>query len=148
MLAVNVCYKLYICIKNKMGRKVIVIGALLGALGVCLGAYGAHGLKNIVTESQVATFEIGVRYQMYHAFFLLFLGICSFITDRTKKTITILVLLGIFFFSGSIYVLTLKDLININTAFIGPITPIGGLLLISAWVTMAIKVFKSRKNIK
>lgn len=131
-----------------MGRKTIVIGAFLGALGVCLGAYGAHGLKNIVTESQVATFEVGVRYQMYHAFLLLFVGICGFISDKTKKIVTILVVLGILFFSGSIYVLTLKDLIDINLKFVGPITPIGGLLLIIAWSTLGIAVFKNRKDIK
>lgn len=148
MLAVKLYDILYICKKNTMSRQVIVIGALLGALGVCFGAYGAHGLKNIVTESQVATFEVGVRYQMYHAFFLLFLGICNFITEKKRKLITFLVLLGILFFSGSIYILTLKDLLEINPKFIGPITPIGGLLLISAWLTLGIQAFKSRKDIK
>ncbi|MDR0229570.1 MAG: DUF423 domain-containing protein [Flavobacteriaceae bacterium] len=131
-----------------MSRQVVFIGALLGALGVCLGAYGAHGLKSIVSEVQVSTFEVGVRYQMYHAFFLLFVGMCGFFTDKIKKVITILVVLGILFFSGSIYLLTLKDLISMDLRFVGPITPIGGLLLIIAWLTAAIQALKHRKEIK
>lgn len=145
---VKLSQKVYICKKTNMSRQVIFTGALLGALGVCFGAYGAHGLKSIVSEAQVATFEVGVRYQMYHAFFLLFVGICGFFTDKVKKNITILVVLGILFFSGSIYILTLKDLISINLRFIGPITPIGGLLLIIAWLTAGIQALKNRKEIK
>lgn len=68
-----------------MGRKVIFIAAIIGAIGIMLGAFGAHGLKKVVTEAQVATFEIGVRYQMYHALFLLFIGICGIFSDKAKK---------------------------------------------------------------
>lgn len=131
-----------------MGRKVIFIAALIGALGVILGAFGAHGLKKIVTEAQVATFEVGVRYQMYHAFFLLFVGVCTFFSDKAKKRIMYLTLFGILFFSGSIYLLTFKDLISSDISFIGPITPIGGVLFIVAWLFAGFQALKCDKSIK
>ncbi|MEC4115444.1 DUF423 domain-containing protein [Myroides phaeus] len=131
-----------------MGRKVIAIAAFIGAIGIILGAFGAHGLRKVVTETQVATFEVGVRYQMYHAIFLLFIGLCNFISDKAKKTAMYLVLLGILFFSGSIYLLTFKDLISIDLRLIGPITPIGGVLFIAAWIYIGIQVLKSKDAIK
>ncbi|MTG98048.1 MULTISPECIES: DUF423 domain-containing protein [Myroides] len=131
-----------------MTRKVLGIAALIGALGVILGAFGAHGLKKIVTEAQVITFEVGVRYQMYHAFFLLFVGICTFFSDKTKKILLFLTLFGILFFSGSIYLLTFKDLISMNLSVIGPVTPVGGLLFIIAWLYAGIQVFNSKKSVK
>lgn len=130
-----------------MGRKVVFIAALIGAIGIMLGAFGAHGLKKVVSEAQVLTFETGVCYQMYHAFFLLFIGISSYFSDKTKKTVMYLVLFGMFFFSGSIYLLTFKDLISINLRFIGPITPIGGLLFIIAWLYAGIQAYKCKSTI-
>lgn len=131
-----------------MSRKVIVIALLLGALGIVLGAFGAHGLKNLVTLEQVDTFEVGVRYQMYHVLFLVFVGLCDFYTVRTKKTILTCTLLGMLFFCGSIYLLTFKDLIDIKLSLIGPITPIGGVLFICAWLVAAIQAIKSKNLIK
>lgn len=134
-----------------MAKNVIGTAALIGAIGIILGAFGAHGLKNIVLESQVATFEIGVRYQIYHSLFLLVVGLCGLIglfSDRVVKNVTILVIIGVLFFSGSIYLLTFKDLIDIKLAFIGPITPIGGVFLISAWLVVVFQAFKAKKFIK
>lgn len=129
-----------------MGRKIIVIATLLGALGIVLGAFGAHGLKKIVSPSSVETFEVGVRYQMYHVFFLLFVGLSSFFSDQVKKRLLVMILIGILFFSGSIYLLTFNELPDFNVSFLGPITPIGGVVLISAWIYSAISVIKSRKT--
>ncbi|MHC5353457.1 DUF423 domain-containing protein [Myroides sp. LJL115] len=134
-----------------MAKNVIGTAALIGAIGIILGAFGAHGLKNIVLDSQVATFEIGVRYQIYHALFLLVVGLCGLIglfSDRVIKNVAILVIIGVLFFSGSIYLLTFKDLIDIKLSFIGPITPIGGVFLISAWLVVAFQAFKAKKIIK
>lgn len=131
-----------------MGRKVIFIAAIIGAIGIMLGAFGAHGLKKVVTEAQVATFEIGVRYQMYHALFLLFIGICGIFSDKAKKIVMYLVLFGILFFCGSIYLLTFKDMITINLRVIGPITPVGGVLFIVAWLYAGIQAYKSKNMIK
>ncbi|EPH08198.1 hypothetical protein HMPREF9713_03147 [Myroides odoratimimus CCUG 12700] len=131
-----------------MGRKVIFIAAIIGAIGIMLGAFGAHGLKKVVTEAQVATFEIGVRYQMYHALFLLFIGICGIFSDKAKKVVMYLVLFGILFFCGSIYLLTFKDMITIDLRVIGPITPVGGVLFIVAWLYAGIQAYKSKNMIK
>ncbi|MEC4113052.1 DUF423 domain-containing protein [Myroides pelagicus] len=131
-----------------MARRVLAIATLIGALGIVLGAFGAHGLKKIVTETQVATFEIGVRYLMYHVFFLLFIGMSTMFTDKAKKVIMYLVLLGMLFFSGSIFLLTFKDILPLKVSVIGPITPLGGVLFISAWLYACITVFKTKKSIK
>ena len=75
----------------------------IGILAIILGAFGAHALKSQLTENQLTTFETGVRYQMYHAIFLLFLGTTSLVTEKSKKIILSLVLIGVLFFSGSIF---------------------------------------------
>ncbi|WP_413511662.1 DUF423 domain-containing protein [Myroides odoratus] len=131
-----------------MGRKIIITATLLGALGIVLGAFGAHGLKKIVSEAAVASYEVGVRYQMYHVFFLLFVGLSSFFSDTVKKRLFILTLIGVLFFSGSIYLLTFNGLSGFNVKFLGPITPIGGVFMISAWVYAAIQTLKNGKNAK
>ncbi|MBB1138747.1 DUF423 domain-containing protein [Myroides sp. WP-1] len=131
-----------------MGRKIIITATLLGALGIILGAFGAHGLKKIVSETAVASYEVGVRYQMYHVFFLLFVGLSSFFSDAVKKRIFILTLVGVLLFSGSIYLLTFNGLPGFDVKFLGPITPIGGVFMIAAWVYAAIQTLKTGKNTK
>jgi len=131
-----------------MGRKIIITATLLGALGIILGAFGAHGLKKIVSESAVSSYEVGVRYQLYHVFFLLFVGLSSFFSDAVKKRIFLLTLVGVLFFSGSIYLLTFNGLSGFNVSFLGPITPIGGVFLISAWIYAAIQTIKTGKSTK
>lgn len=120
-----------------MDKKIISTGAFFGMLAIILGAFGAHALKKILTIDQLATFETGVKYQMYHALFLLFIGLASVLSEKTKKTIYYLVLIGVIFFSGSIYLLATNGLfIPFDFKAIGFITPIGGLLLILAWATL------------
>ena len=116
-----------------MDKKILLTAAILGITAIILGAFGAHALKKILTETQLQSFEIGVRYQMYHAFFLLFLGIFTFLTEKERLVIFWLTLTGILFFSGSIYLLATNGITNLKTKWLGPITPIGGVLLISAW---------------
>lgn len=107
---------------------------------IILGAFGAHALKKVLSTEQLSTFETGVRYQMYHALFLLFIGIMTNLPQNTKKTIYNLVLFGVLLFSGSIYLLATKDLTHFDFKIIGPLTPLGGLLLIIAWTTLLIKL--------
>jgi len=116
-----------------MDKKTITAGAFLGMLAIILGAFGAHALKAVLTPEQLITFETGVRYQMYHALFLLFIGTTAMLTQKTKKAIYYLVLFGVLFFSGSIYLLATNSLTSFDFRVIGFITPIGGFLLISAW---------------
>lgn len=121
-----------------MNKSILVTATIMGILGIVLGAFAAHGLKQLISESAAQTFETGVRYQMYHAIFLLFVGTSNTIHLKFKKTIFYLTLIGIIFFSGSIYGLATNDLSGFDFKIIGFITPIGGLLLIGAWVILLI----------
>lgn len=116
-----------------MQKKIFIAATLLGLLGVVLGAFAAHGLRSVLTDSALESFQTGVRYQMYHAFFLFFIGLNSNLSALQKKYIFSLTLAGIFLFSMSIYLLATNALTSIDFTFLGPITPIGGLFLISAW---------------
>ena len=120
-----------------MDRKIISTAGFFGMTAVILGAFGAHALKKVLTLDQLASFETGVRYQMYHALFLLFLGLNNQLPLKAKKTILILVTLGIVLFSGSIYLLATMGISSIDFRAIGFVTPIGGSLLIIAWGILA-----------
>ncbi|WP_417363033.1 DUF423 domain-containing protein [Galbibacter sp.] len=127
-----------------MNKGILITGAILGALAVVLGAFGAHGLKNLVDSEAVKTFETGVRYQMYHALLLLFVGGNTLLSNSTKTTIMYLVIAGVILFSGSIYGLSTNNLSGFDFRKIGFITPIGGALLIAAWGVLIYKFFQLR----
>jgi len=116
-----------------MDKKIISTGAIFGMLAIILGAFGAHALKKVLSIEELSTFETGVRYQMYHAFFLLFIGTINELSQKTKKTIYYLVVFGVIFFSGSIYLLATNSITSFDFKIIGFLTPLGGLLLIVAW---------------
>ena len=116
-----------------MDKKIAAFASLLGILGIILGAFGAHALKKLLTIEQLTTFETGVKYQIYHALFLLFVAASTFITEKVKKQILNLTIIGIFLFSGSIYLLATMPITGVNFKVIGVATPIGGLVLIGAW---------------
>jgi uncharacterized membrane protein YgdD (TMEM256/DUF423 family) len=116
-----------------MDKKIISTGAVLGMIAIILGAFGAHALKKVLSIEELSTFETGVRYQMYHALFLICIGIINELSQKTKKIIYNLVVFGVLLFSGSIYVLATNSLTSFDFKVIGFITPIGGLLLILAW---------------
>ncbi|MUU77934.1 DUF423 domain-containing protein [Winogradskyella endarachnes] len=112
---------------------IITTGALFGMLSVIFGAFGAHALKKILSTDQLHSFEVGVRYQMYHAIVLLLLG---FNDEFVTKAIYWCFTLGIVLFSFSIYGLVLSDAKGKKLKFLGPITPIGGLLLVVGWLLL------------
>jgi len=117
---------------------IITTGALFGMLAVIFGAFGAHALKKVLSKDQLHSFEVGVKYQMYHAIVLLILGFNSnSITSATYWCFTI----GIVLFSFSIYGLVLSDAKGKKLKFLGPITPIGGLLLVIGWLLLLINIF-------
>ncbi|MCH4551810.1 DUF423 domain-containing protein [Aestuariibaculum lutulentum] len=126
-----------------MNKRILIAGAVLGALSVILGAFGAHGLKSLVSVEAVNTFETGVRYQMYHAFLLLFVGIVPKVQEKAKNILFYLVLIGVILFSGSIYALATNTLTTFDFKTIGFVTPIGGLFLISSWVFLIINFVKN-----
>ncbi len=118
-------------------KKITVTAALLLALTIGLGAFGAHGLEKLVDAEAIATFNTGVRYQMYHSLGLLVLGFAAAIPKSTRKWVFRFFIFGILFFSGSIYVLSLKSLLSFSVSFLGPVTPLGGLLFIVGWLRLA-----------
>ncbi|MES2485348.1 MAG: DUF423 domain-containing protein [Bacteroidota bacterium] len=128
-----------------MDKKIIATAAALGLTGIMLGAFGAHGLKKIITPEEVATFETGVKYQMYHALFLLFVGTTVLISDKAKKAIFWLTNIGVLFFSVSIYLLALNSKLPFNFKPFGWITPIGGLLLILAWGVLFLNIIRQKR---
>jgi len=127
-----------------MDKKILSTAAILGAIAIILGAFGAHALKKVLTTEELATFETGVKYQMYHALFLLLVGISGLITEKAKKAIYYFVLFGVLLFSGSIYLLATDSLNDFNFKIIGFVTPIGGLLLIMAWIWLFIDILKKK----
>ena len=128
-----------------MNKKITATAAFLGMVAIILGAFGAHALKKVLTPEQLISFETGVRYQMYQAFFLFFLASQNDILEKTKKTIFTLIISGTLFFSGSIYLLSTTGITGINFKPIGFITPIGGVLLILAWGMLGYSIIQSRK---
>lgn len=128
-----------------MERKITSVAALMGMTAIILGAFGAHALKIQLTVEQLGSFETGVKYQMYHALFLLFLGMNTFLNEKVKKTVFQLVIFGVFFFSGSIYLLTTKQITGVDFKFIGIVTPIGGVLLIMAWSVLFWNVWRAKR---
>ncbi|MBD3891488.1 MAG: uncharacterized membrane protein YgdD (TMEM256/DUF423 family) [Olleya marilimosa] len=129
-----------------MNKKLLLLGTILGLLSVILGAFGAHGLKALVSAEAVQSYETGVRYQMYHALLLLVIGSHSFVTQKSKTIIFYLVLSGILLFSGSIYGLATNTLTAFNFKSIAFVTPIGGLLLILSWLVLLINILKIKQN--
>ena len=127
-----------------MNKNILILGAVLGAMAIALGAFGAHGLEKLIDLEAQQTFETGVRYQMYHALFLLVIGSTSIITVKTKKVIFYLVFLGLILFSGSIYGLATNSLTAFDFKQIALITPIGGLLLILAWILLIVNIVKTK----
>ena len=121
-----------------MDRLFFVIGSLFGFIGVALGAFGAHALKSRLDPELLATFEVGVRYQMYHAFALLAVAWAQ--TRWPGAAVTAsgwLFVAGTLVFSGSLYALSLSGL-----RWLGAITPIGGLALLAGWLCLAWAAWK------
>jgi uncharacterized membrane protein YgdD (TMEM256/DUF423 family) len=128
-----------------MNKTFIATAAILGALSVALGAFAAHKLRDMVPPDAVSTFETGVRYQFYHTFALLFVGMFAekfpgkWITRAGNCFIT-----GIILFSGSLYALTILRITEATgmNRFVGIITPFGGLFFIIGWLLLFVSVSK------
>ena len=129
-----------------MNRKILITAVILGLISIVFGAFGAHALKKVLTVEQLVSFETGVRYQMYHALFLLFVGTTQFLTEKAKKYVYYTALTGVILFSGSIFLLATQEISQINFRFLGPVTPIGGAFLISSWLLLAVHVCKQKTH--
>lgn len=129
-----------------MNRSLLIAGGIFGVIAIILGAFAAHGLKPLLSIESMQTFETGVKYQMYHALLLLFLGGIPVASEKVKRTCFYLTVFGVLFFSGSIFFLATNTLTSFDFKVIALITPIGGLLMISAWIVLLISFFKLKKK--
>lgn len=120
-----------------MDKTFVFVGALLGGVGVAIGAFGAHGLRGRLSPEMLAVFETGVRYQMYHALAILATAaLMSRIDGRAVLVAGWSFTAGILIFSGSLYALALT-----GTTMLGAITPIGGLAFLVGWIALAVAAF-------
>ena len=128
-----------------MHRGYLSAGAILGALAVALGAFGAHGLENLTDDARTLHgFSTGVEYQMYHALALIAIGIIyDKIPNRWLGWAGACFILGIILFSGSLYLLTFLKIQNSTaTKIVGPVTPLGGIFFIAGWMFLLAGVIK------
>ncbi|MCL4847530.1 MAG: DUF423 domain-containing protein [Acidobacteria bacterium] len=124
-----------------MDRSLLVIACVLGGVGVALGAFGAHGLQHRVPPERLVTFEIGVRYHMYHALALLAVAWLAARWPGSSLVTTAgwLFVAGVVVFSGSLYALTLTGI-----RALGAITPIGGFAFIAGWTCLAVAAWRGQ----
>ncbi len=119
-----------------MKELVLTFGGILGTLAVIFGAFGAHTLKRKISQDQLSSFETGIKYQMYHAIVLILIGIIFPFHELSQIIMVWCFIVGIILFSFSIYLLILSSLQGRKLVFLGPITPLGGLLLIIGWILL------------
>ena len=128
-----------------MDKTYTILGAIFICVSIILGAFGTHGLKNILTLSEMGSFEVGVRYQIYHGIVLLILGL-----NAKRISLNSFIIggfsIGIFLFSGSIYLLSMDRAIGIDCSFLEPVTPIGGGTLITTWIFLIIQIARSNER--
>ena len=127
---------------SKFNRSAIVTGAALAMLAVILGAFAAHGLKQMLDPYDLAIFETAARYQMYHAIALLIVGILASMpqfSTRWLKLAAIVFVLGIVLFSGSLYLLALSGI-----KWLGAVTPLGGVAFIFGWLLLIVAGLKQQ----
>ena len=134
---------MYVCVYKQnhtimSSSLVITIAAIFGALAIILGAFGAHALKKHFTPELMQSFETGVKYQMYHAVVLLLLGFQLPLHTSLEHAIVWSFIIGIILFSFSIYGLCISSAKGNKIKILGPITPLGGLCLLTGWVLLAV----------
>lgn len=129
-----------------MERKYYISGILFGLIAILIGAFGAHGLKPLLTPEALTTLETGVKYQMYHALLLLLLGILISNGHQFSKAIFYLLIAGVVLFSGSIYLLATNDLTSLDFRALALATPLGGSLLIISWAWLLVYFIKLKKK--
>lgn len=117
-----------------MKQIILTFGGILGTLAVVFGAFGAHAFKKILTSEQLQSFETGVRYQFYHSFLLIILGLSFPFLETTQVVMGWCIITGTLLFSFSIYGLCLSAAYGAKQRWLGPVTPLGGLLLVIGWI--------------
>ena len=120
--------------------KFIKVSILFCVVSVILGAFGAHLLKDLLSETELSSFKTGIRYQMFHGLAILILSLNSNKFTSKLKTSLLLMSIGTVLFSFSIYFLSIDDLLSFSMKFLGPITPIGGTILITSWIYLILNI--------
>ena len=124
--------------------KFIKVAILFCTTSVVLGAFGAHLLKDLLTEQQLSSFQTGIRYQMFHGLSILILTLNkNYFTEKLNRVLQ-LMSVGIILFSLSIYLLNLQELLELPLSFLGPVTPLGGLFLMASWTLLFFNVKKNK----
>ncbi len=123
----------------KMNQITLLFASSYGAMAIVFGAFGAHALKKILDNDQIKSFETGVKYQMYHALLLVLIGLLFDFNNSIDTYISYSFITGVFLFSFSIYGLVLSSAKGKKIRFLGPITPLGGLLLVIGWSLLIYK---------
>ena len=118
------------------------MGALLLGAGIAMGAFGAHGLKNVASAHYIQVFETGVQYQVYTALGIMLLSLFG---KALEKPI-LLILAGMWIFSVSLYFIGLNELLGTSLKKLGMITPVGGLLMIAGWCWTGILLLRQSKS--
>lgn len=127
---------------KEQSKRFLIIASISGFVGVALGAFGAHGLKEVLTAEMLDVFKTGVRYQMYNTFALIAIGML--VEKYSSGALVVsgwLFVVGIILFSGSLYMLALTQ-----AHLLGLITPFGGLCFLAGWISMAIGIAKIKKE--
>ncbi|MDY3521484.1 DUF423 domain-containing protein [Riemerella anatipestifer] len=122
----------------------LIVGGIYGLTSVILGAFGAHAFKKILSIEKLASFETGVKYQMYSALFLLVIGFFLKFDNGLEKWTSLLMIIGTFLFSVSIYFLAFQEVWGVSLRFLGPITPLGGLCMIISWAMLITLVARAK----
>ena len=118
-------------------------GSVFMFIGVALGALGSHALSGKITQEALQSYMISIRYMLFHGIALLFLSALPFVEVTQKERIALLLVIGVFVFSGSILLLSTKAIHGLNVNWLGPVTPIGGLLLLGAWAYVSFLLGKA-----
>ena len=129
-----------------MQKSTVLIGAIFIVVAIILGAFGAHALKAVLSEEKLLSFETGVRYQLIQGVSLLVIGLNSKTLGFELKLIERLLVIGTILFSISIYLLAMADLIGVSMKWLGPVTPIGGSLMIIGWFVFIFRLILQKQN--
>lgn len=128
-----------------MNKRIILIAASFGFTAVVLGAFGAHALEDKISKTHMETWETAVHYQFYHTLALLFLATFSRAKNSFIKLAYVSFTIGIILFSGSLYLLSIRSLAGFGSlAFLGPVTPIGGLCFLIGWLGLFTATLKNK----
>ncbi len=127
------------------------MACIMGFLAVGIGAYGAHGLKGFIQSEglppeRIDIFKTGVSYHFYHTFAMFCAMVIPFAEDKWKRLAALLFFIGIILFSGSLYLLAVREYVFIPIKILGPATPIGGLFYMAGWATLFLGIWKGKTN--